>query len=179
MEFWRRKKDKEEARECFLKNGSKYLQKLIADSNGKSNPIQMFSSHQISKATNHFDPKCSLPVLVARKPVTGTLGYVDHIYRSTGIVTEYLDVFSFGIFMLVLRLGRPAFLVESVARWDLGNILDSVKDMQERREPVEFGGDLNEMRPGQMKMFLDLALRCCEKRNEDRPTMISVAKECK
>ncbi|CAN7052234.1 unnamed protein product [Brassica rapa subsp. trilocularis] len=61
MEFWRRKNDKEEARECFLKNGSKYLQKLIADSNGKSNPIQMFSSHQISKATNHFDPKCSLP----------------------------------------------------------------------------------------------------------------------
>ena len=71
------------------------------------------------------------------------------------------------------------FLVESVARWDLGNILDSVKDMQERREPVEFGGDLNEMRAGQMKMFLDLALRCCEKRNEDRPTMISVAKEIK
>ncbi|WZZ05276.1 hypothetical protein YC2023_091197 [Brassica napus] len=74
---------------------------------------------------------------------------------------------------------RPAFLVESVGRWDLGNILDSVKDMQERREPVEFGGDLNEMRAGQMKMFLDLALRCCEKRNEDRPTMISVAKEIK
>ncbi|CAE6076585.1 unnamed protein product [Arabidopsis arenosa] len=35
------------------------------------------------------------------------------------------------------------------------------------------------MRPGQMKMFLDLALRCCEERSEDRPKMIDAAKELK
>uniref|UniRef100_M4DDP1 Protein kinase domain-containing protein n=1 Tax=Brassica campestris TaxID=3711 RepID=M4DDP1_BRACM len=58
-------------------------------------------------------------------------------------------------------------------------ILDYVKDLQERGEPVEFGGDSNDIRPGQMKMFLNLALRCCAMRNEDRPKMISVAKQIK
>ncbi|CAH8332143.1 unnamed protein product [Eruca vesicaria subsp. sativa] len=58
MEFWRRKSKE---RKCFLKNGSMFLEKLIADCNGISNPIRMFSSHQISKATSHFDLEYSLP----------------------------------------------------------------------------------------------------------------------
>ncbi|CAG7905417.1 unnamed protein product [Brassica rapa] len=61
MEFWRRKKEKGKARKWFLRNGSMFLAQLIADSNGMSNPIRMFSSYQISKAINHFDPKYSLP----------------------------------------------------------------------------------------------------------------------
>ncbi|CAN6978229.1 unnamed protein product [Brassica rapa subsp. trilocularis] len=62
MEFWRRKKekDKDKERACFLKNGTMFLQQLIADCNGISNPIRMFSSDQISKATDHFDAKCSI-----------------------------------------------------------------------------------------------------------------------
>ncbi|KAL0724743.1 hypothetical protein Bca4012_039342 [Brassica carinata] len=57
MECWRRKKEKEKERKWFLKNGSIFLQQLIADCNGVSNPIRMFSSDQISKATDHFDSK--------------------------------------------------------------------------------------------------------------------------
>lgn len=108
--------------------------------------------------------------------VMGTFGYMDPIYYTTGLVTEYTDVFSFGIFMLVLLLGRPAVFAVSSG---VCNILDYVKNLQERGESVEFGDDLNDMRPGQMKMFLELALRCCEERNEDRPKMILVAKEIK
>ncbi|KAF3576361.1 hypothetical protein DY000_02032382 [Brassica cretica] len=61
MEFWRRKKERGKARKLFLKNGSMFLEQLIADCNGMSNPIRMFSSYQISKAINNFDPKYSLP----------------------------------------------------------------------------------------------------------------------
>ncbi|CAN6829201.1 unnamed protein product [Brassica oleracea] len=68
MKRWRRKEkakeketEKEAVRKCFLKNGSMFLEQLIADCDGMSNPIRMFSSDQISKATNHFDPKCYLP----------------------------------------------------------------------------------------------------------------------
>ncbi|KAL1209862.1 Serine/threonine-protein kinase ZRK3 [Cardamine amara subsp. amara] len=107
----------------------------------------------------------------------GTFGYMDPIYYTTGLVTEYTDVFSFGIFMLILLLGRPAVFAGS--NGVPCNILDYVKDLQERGESIEFGDDLNDMRLGQMKMFLELALRCCEKRNEDRPKMILVAKEIK
>uniref|UniRef100_M4DDN9 Protein kinase domain-containing protein n=1 Tax=Brassica campestris TaxID=3711 RepID=M4DDN9_BRACM len=273
-----------------------FLAQLIADSNGMSNPIRMFSSYQISKAINHFDPKYSLPditspldwykgviegrsylikrftrqvggeeerayndiVLSARVsnhigflkligsclefplPVlvfedleyralnirgsvgaedgpllpwnvrlkiakengrakltgfslavtlpegktwikdrlAGTFGYIDPIYHLTEIVSEYTDVFTFGIVMLVLLMGRPQLLSDGHTVFGT-SILKHVKDLQERAEPVEFGGGSNDMRPGQMRMCLDLALRCCEERNEDRPKMILVAKEIK
>ncbi|KAF8095793.1 hypothetical protein N665_0322s0014 [Sinapis alba] len=107
--------------------------------------------------------------------VSGTPGYLDRTYLSTGIVTEYADVYSFGIFMLVLLMGRrPDMDVPEFTYY----ILDYARDLQERGEPIEFGGGLNDMRlPGQMKMFLDLAIRCCAMRNEDRPKMILVAKQ--
>ncbi|CAH8327442.1 unnamed protein product [Eruca vesicaria subsp. sativa] len=330
MGCWRRKKknkkkEKEKARIWFLRNGSMFLEQLIADCNGISNPIRVFSSNQISKATNHFDP-CSLidqsetfiwykgviegrsymlkrftepwredepyndivlsvrvsnysgfpklmgccldfptPVVVFKdlefrflnrrgsigcedapllpwnvrlkiakevataiaylhtafprviihrdinprnvlldkngtakltglslsvtlpegkswieETVLGTHGYADPIYSMTGILTASSDVFSFGILMLVLLMGRRPFLVGSDGVLDPQRLmLDYVRDLQERGEPVEFGGDSNDMRLCQMKMFLDLALRCCKKRNEDRPKMILVAKEIK
>ncbi|CAN6837191.1 unnamed protein product [Brassica oleracea] len=104
--------------------------------------------------------------------VLGTYGYGDPIYAQTGILTEYPDVFSFGILMLVLLLGRPAYIDDTMT-------LNYVRDLQVRGEPVEFGGDSNDIRAGQMNMFLHLALRCCRKRNEDRPKMITVAKDIK
>ncbi|KAJ4904883.1 Protein kinase superfamily protein [Raphanus sativus] len=309
MRCWRRKKKKEKEKEtekeearrkCFLKNGSTFLQQLIVDCNGISNPIRTFSSDQIFKATDHFDPTCSLlvdpsgsiwyegaingrsysikrftvtgqvvggeeertsyndivlsarvsnhigffkligcclefplPVMVfedleyralnvrgslgseADAPllpwsatnvfldkngtakltdfslavtlpegkswseedgVIGTYGYADPIYCSTGILTEYSDVYSFGIFMLVLLTGRPPNVINN---GDSTVLLEHVKDLKERGEAVDLGGDSKDMRPGQMNMFLDLALRCCEERNEDRPKMILVAKQIK
>ncbi|CAH8327444.1 unnamed protein product [Eruca vesicaria subsp. sativa] len=274
MEFWRRKKEKEKARNWFLRNGSLFLEQHIADCNGISNPIRIFSFHQIKKATNNFDPKSCIsdnriPLLtwykgsiegrsysikksrqlVGTEPYNdivlsaqvsnnyrflndrgsvgrraapllpwnvhnvlldkngtaklsdlseavtlpegkpwieeprlfGTMGYIDPIYGLTGIVTEYSDVYSFGILiMLVLLMGKPAYLAGLNSPLSPKMFLfDYVKYVQERGEAVEFGGDSNDMKPGQMKMFLELALRCCEEKNEDRPKMILVAKEIK
>ena len=110
--------------------------------------------------------------------LAGTFGYIDPIYHLTKIVSEYTDVYSFGIFMLVLLMGRPQLLSDGHSVFGT-SILKHVKDLLERGEPVEFGGGSNDMRPGQMRMCLDLALGCCEERNEDRPKMILVAKEIK
>lgn len=106
-----------------------------------------------------------------------TFGYIDPVYAMTGFVTEHTDVYSFGILMLVLLMGRPATFASSCGV--LCNILDYVKHLRARGEPVEFRGNSNDMEPSQMKMFLDLALRCCEERHKDRPKMILVAKEIK
>ncbi|KAF3556608.1 hypothetical protein F2Q69_00014849 [Brassica cretica] len=102
--------------------------------------------------------------------VMGTFGYIDPVYAMTGFVTEYTNVYSFGILMLVLLMGRPATFASSCGV--LCNILDYVKHLRARGEPVEFRGNSNDMEPSQMKMFLDLALRCCEERHKDRPKMI-------
>lgn len=77
--------------------------------------------------------------------------------------------------MLVLLIGMEPIMDAT----DHDHIHSYVKYMQKRGEPVELWGDSDNMRLGQMKMFLDLALRCCEKRTEDRPKMITVAKEIK
>ncbi|KAG2258327.1 hypothetical protein Bca52824_077621 [Brassica carinata] len=109
--------------------------------------------------------------------VVGTIGYIDPDYSMTGFVTEYSDVFSFGILMLVLLMGRPPISDGNLD--DDRRFIGYVRDLHERGEPVELGGDSNDMKPDQMKMFLELALRCCEKKKEDRPKMILVAKELK
>ncbi|CAF2048308.1 unnamed protein product [Brassica napus] len=329
MGFWWSKKENRKVEtsnvsNCFLKNGSMFLQQLIADCNGISNPIRMFSSDQISKVNDHFDPNSSIvedtdtyftwykgeiegrpcaikryterlyveeemayndivlsarvsnhsgflkligcclqfprPVLVFENlgytvlnergtvgyesepllpwnlrlkiakeiaiaitylhtafsriiihrdikatnvfldkngtakltdfflavsltegkssledTVMGTAGYLDPNYCTTNVVTEYSDVFSFGVLMLVLLTGKQPYK-PGYHDW---KFLEYVKDLQERGEPVEFGGDSNDMKPVQMKMFLELALRCCEKNKENRPKMLLVAKEIK
>ncbi|CAN7056834.1 unnamed protein product [Brassica rapa subsp. trilocularis] len=126
--------------------------------------------HRDIKAANVFlDKNWKASLTDFSSAVTLPEGYVDSYYLATGIVTEYSDVFSFGILMLVLLLGRPQLLPDGHSDFRT-SVLDYVKDLRERGEPVEFGGD---MRPGQMNMLLDLALRYCEERNEDRPKMIS------
>ncbi|KAL1209863.1 Serine/threonine-protein kinase ZRK1 [Cardamine amara subsp. amara] len=61
MRSWKRKKNvKDKHSEWFFNNGSTFLQELIADSNGISNPIRFFSSDQILKATDRFNPNCYL-----------------------------------------------------------------------------------------------------------------------
>ncbi|XP_022750987.1 non-functional pseudokinase ZED1-like [Durio zibethinus] len=51
--FGIKKQTKDE--ELLLKNGSMLLEKLIASSNGKCNPIRAFSAEELSKATNDYN----------------------------------------------------------------------------------------------------------------------------
>ncbi|CAN6837216.1 unnamed protein product [Brassica oleracea] len=264
MEFWRRKK---KARKCFLKSGSMFLQQLIADCNGMSNPIRMFSSDQMSKATDHFDPMSALPNsfwFTLYKGVIEGRSYVIKRFSEYVVRAEEANVYNdialsarvsnhSGFLKLIgccLEFPRPIMVFEDLEyiavneRGSLGSedgpllpwnvrlkiakeiataitylhsafpriiihrdicaknvfldkngtakltdltvavTLPEGKSWIEDRniqigvlcnilEPVAFGGDSNDMRPCQMKMFLDLAMRCCEKRNEDRPKMIT------
>ncbi|CAF2096954.1 unnamed protein product [Brassica rapa subsp. trilocularis] len=226
MKCWRREKDKDKARKCFLENRSMFLEQLIADCNGISNPIRMFSSDQISEATNQFDPMCSLqhissyftwykgiiegrsyvikrfidPVVgeeeraysdialsarIAKEVVTA----ITYLHTAFSRIILHRDIKATNVFLdknwkASLTDFSSAVTLPEGKSWIQGIVLgtmllDYVKDLRERGEPVEFGGDSKDMRPGQMNMFLDLALRCCEVRNEDRPKMILVAKEIK
>lgn len=88
-------------------------------------------------------------------------------------MSEYTDVFSFGILLLVLLSGRHAVFAGSFGSSD--DIHDYMKGLHEKGELCfelrdEFGGK-------SMYTFLEMALRCCEMRKEERPKMIEVAKE--
>ncbi|KAH0882098.1 hypothetical protein HID58_058194 [Brassica napus] len=91
------------------------------------------------------------------------------------VMSGYTDVFSFGILSLVILSGRPAVFAGSFGFSD--SIHDYMRVLHEKGELFlelgdEFGGK-------SMYTFLEMALRCCEKRKEDRPKMIEVAKEIK
>ncbi|CAL9245997.1 unnamed protein product [Arabidopsis halleri] len=113
----------------------------------------------------------------------GTNGYSDPFYFTTGFVTEYSDVYSFGACLLVFITGKPAF---DPARFEGNNILIAgyVKGLYKNGKLDEvidpmMAKDITSGQRLQVEACVVLALRCCEERDEDRPKMIQVAKELK
>ncbi|WZZ21425.1 hypothetical protein YC2023_122812 [Brassica napus] len=45
--------------------------------------------------------------------VIGSLGYLDPSYAYTKVVTEYTDVYSFGVLLMVFLTGKPALVSTS------------------------------------------------------------------
>uniref|UniRef100_A0A2P2K7A8 Non-functional pseudokinase ZED1 n=1 Tax=Rhizophora mucronata TaxID=61149 RepID=A0A2P2K7A8_RHIMU len=52
-----KRKDEAEKERLFLKNGGLLLEALVASCDGKCNPIRSFSSEELMKATNNYDPQ--------------------------------------------------------------------------------------------------------------------------
>ncbi|KAF8107415.1 hypothetical protein N665_0122s0055 [Sinapis alba] len=113
-------------------------------------------------------------------------GFSLSITLPEGSVTEYTDVYSFGVFLLVLLSGRPVFFTDSSNGKRVG-VIDYVKDFYEKDKLAEVIDTMmaKDMISGeysnkfQVEACVALALRCCEKIDEYRPKMIEVAKELK
>lgn len=113
----------------------------------------------------------------------GTVGYLDPSYISTNFVTEYTDVYSFGVFLMVLLTARPALLLTG-SDGEYKGVVGYVKGLYENGkldeviDPLMFTNNANGQRL-QVEACVVLSLRCCENTDEDRPKMIQVAKELK
>ncbi|KAL1209857.1 Serine/threonine-protein kinase ZRK1 [Cardamine amara subsp. amara] len=120
---------------------------------------------------------------IQAESVGGSYGYLDPLHYITKFVTEYTDVYSFGACLLVFITGRPAYdYAGSVG--DKKDIVTCVKGLYENGkldeviDPV-MAKDITTGQRLEVEACVVLALRCCEKRDEDRPKMIQVAKELK
>ncbi|CDY53492.1 BnaC04g02640D [Brassica napus] len=107
----------------------------------------------------------------------GTYGYLDPNHMSKGMITENVDVYGFGVFMLVLLSRRtpglddelhPDFLTRLVEDGRLAEILD----------PVMLESDFAEGELCRMEAFFVLSLKCIGLRGEV-PEMMEVSKELK
>ncbi|CAI9781025.1 unnamed protein product [Fraxinus pennsylvanica] len=107
--------------------------------------------------------------------IVGTTNYLDFDYLTSGIITEKVDVYMFGIILLELLAGcglsqvdhKYTPLVEYVQNHE--NVLSEILD------PIilEGSGEIEH----QLQAFWRLALRCTVEREADRPYIIDVAKE--
>ncbi|PON67573.1 Tyrosine-protein kinase [Parasponia andersonii] len=113
----------------------------------------------------------------------GTFGFVDPSYFTTSIITEHTDVYSFGVFLLVLLTGQCAIdfsrhEIEHNICFYVANLVEK-KQFREIVDPkiLEEEGGISKEKELQLQAFLSLALACTKEEREERPLMIDVAKQ--
>ncbi|KAF5739881.1 hypothetical protein HS088_TW12G01092 [Tripterygium wilfordii] len=106
----------------------------------------------------------------------GTLEFISPESLTSARINEKHDVFSFGVCLLILLTGNPLVYVEC-------SLVDNVKYLIENNRVDEITDPIIQEEgswPGkqqQLKAFATIAIRCVSQFEDDRPTMIDVAKE--
>ncbi|KAH0865269.1 hypothetical protein HID58_082480 [Brassica napus] len=158
----------------FQENGKILLQDLIELCNGKSNPIKTFSANQIIQATDNFHESNHM--------FRFEFIYREYNYVTSGVVTENTDVFSFGVLLQNLLIGKRE--VVDRCKGDENRVCKFVEEgrVVEILDPqmLESMGDdeTGEQERRQMEAVLMLSLRCTGHKG-DVPKMMEVAKELK
>ncbi|KAJ6434447.1 hypothetical protein OIU84_018040 [Salix udensis] len=114
--------------------------------------------------------------------VTGTIGFIAPEYLATNNFNEKQDVFSFGVFLLVLLSGQKAIDFSRLPEEEVLLRYQVKKCVEDDRlnKIIDSTIIAEGAWPGkeqQLQAFAALALRCISKVAEDRPTMIDVSKE--
>nr|XP_027090487.1 non-functional pseudokinase ZED1-like [Coffea arabica] len=128
-----------------------------------------------------FDLSISLPPgeKKVEDEICGTFGYVDPEYVKSCFVTEKSDVYSLGVFILLLISGETSVLKDdelTVAYVKRRFENDPLKHILDPKSFEEEGYNEHEIEQ-HLLPFTNLALRCTEEKGEDRPDMIEVAKQ--
>ncbi|XP_027150577.1 non-functional pseudokinase ZED1-like [Coffea eugenioides] len=111
--------------------------------------------------------------------ICGTSGYLDPEYFKSGFVTEKSDVYSLGVFILLLITGETRVFKDgepTIPYFKRRLENDQLKHILDPKSFEEEGYNEHEIEQ-HLLPFTNLALRCTEEKGEDRPDMIEVAKQ--
>ncbi|KAI3908039.1 hypothetical protein MKW98_003684 [Papaver atlanticum] len=107
----------------------------------------------------------------------GTAGYMDPEYLMRGSVTEKVDVFSFGVFLLVLSTEKEAYDCRRLVSYNEGaSLLDRAKGLHQKGDLLSLiDEDLTSSNSArEATKLLDLAILCTNYDPKLRPTMSEV-----
>ncbi|KAJ8762757.1 hypothetical protein K2173_017572 [Erythroxylum novogranatense] len=115
--------------------------------------------------------------------VSGTMGFIAPESFKTGIFSEKTDVYSFGAFLLELLIGQKLRNLRRRENGDEGHLVPYVKSQiennrfEERVDHCIVAEGTWLGKEQQLKAVVCLAILCINDSEEERPTMIEVAKE--
>ncbi|KAM3327148.1 hypothetical protein P3S67_002274 [Capsicum chacoense] len=134
-----------------------------------------------------YNFECCIPLPIGKVKVQddlmGTIGYLDPEYVRSNNVTLKSDVFSFGLFLLMLLCGKEIKVNYEGIYYceDYGLIsLENYAKMCIKNNKLEdnlIDSKILQEDQKKLKAFLNLALICAKNVGENRPNMIDVAKE--
>ncbi|KAJ8762760.1 hypothetical protein K2173_017575 [Erythroxylum novogranatense] len=113
----------------------------------------------------------------------GTYGFIAPEYMITGLVSEKCDVYSFGVFLLVLLTGQGPVTFCRTENGDEVCLIPYVESQIENNrfeeivDPCIVAEGTWVGKEQQLKAVVCLAILCINDSEEERPTMIEVAKE--
>ncbi|MCD7469035.1 hypothetical protein HAX54_007654 [Datura stramonium] len=134
-----------------------------------------------------YNFECCIPLPIGKVQVQddliGTIGYLDPEYVRSSNVTLKSDVFSFGLFLLVLLSGKEMkvnhegkYYTEDYGLISLENYAKICVENNKLEDNL-IDTKIFQEEQKKLKAFLNLALRCAKRVGENRPNMIDVAKE--
>ncbi|XP_043713258.1 non-functional pseudokinase ZED1-like [Telopea speciosissima] len=145
-------------------------------------PSNIFLDQHCVAKLSDFTHSIRIPLgeMHVKDDIRGTFGFIAPEYCKTGLITEKADVFSFGMLLLEILMGRTPLNFQHPAE-DLDfTFWEHVRSFVENNplsmivEPAILEEKGIEE---QLQAFTKLAMRCIPGAAEERPTMMEVAKE--
>ncbi|KAI9186118.1 hypothetical protein LWI28_013920 [Acer negundo] len=160
----------------LMKNGEKLLEKLIPASNGKYNPIRSFSANELKMATNNYSTR---NVITRDRLHELFKGFLEDHRRPISVMkfTDYMDAYVSEDIRKRIKdssrreTGGEYCLLDHVKKYNENGRLEDLIDHMITEDVSCSRKDT------QLKAFTAIAFKCVSESEEERPTMIDVAKK--
>ena len=145
-------------------------------------PSSFFLDQDCAAKLSDFSLSITLPEgeMHVEDEIRGTFGYLAPETLISGVYTEKNDVFSFGILLLELLIGKRVHSImheERASIQDYAQSFVNTYDINGTVDPIILAQPRGIHEELQFQAIFDLAMRCSMKDMDERPTIVNAAKE--